>query len=227
MSRKQWFGLLVLSMLWVAGPLAALEQDFGYWSEYGVRHKLDQRWQFSSNAQVRWRDNAGDLNYLRIEGGPSLSLNQRFSLGALFRVSPKESGESWSNEYYLLLDPTVKLYSSPGLGLDFRARIHQRVGDLGRSFVRLRPRVSCKFELGDSPSSWFLYNEWYLQTSEPGTRDRYNQNWLTSGFNFGLPGELELSVYYQLTSNKLAAAVPELRQWSHAHILGTAIYLSY
>ena len=216
--------IIILSSVSVLTPaLAASSHDYGHWGEYGIKAKINNTWSFNSDIQLRFRDNASDLHFFRWEFGPKIKFNRHFSVLVMYRLNPQEKNGEWDNQHYLLIDPVLKLYSSPQWTFDLRSRFHVRLGKLGRGFWRPRPQLSHKFKLGNHKSSWFVNNEFFIQMTELGARERINQNRLSSGFKFSLNKSLDLSAYYLLRSDKVAPA----QTWNHIHIIGTALYFKF
>ena len=222
---KNLLPLLVsaLLLLTVNNCLHASDHDYGHWGEYGLNWTLDERWLLNSNAQFRFRDNLRDFHNYRLETGPAVKINPVLKLGMKFRFEPKESLTGWNNYYYLLFDPSLKLYSSDKLNIDFRIRYHRHLGDVGNSFVRVRPRLTCHLIILNHQIPWFLQNEFWIQTSELGSRDRYNQNRFASGCKFSLSRSLDLTIFYLWRSDK----IPLPDRWKHIHVMGTALYLNF
>lgn len=222
---KNLLPLLVSALLLftVNNCLHASDNDFGYWGEYVFNWTLDERWLLNSNAQFRFRDDLRDFHNYLLEIGPAVKINPILKLGIKFRFEPKESLTGWNNHYYMLFDPSLKLYSSDRLNIDFRSRYHRHLGNVGNSFVRLRPRLTYYLKILNHQGSWFLDNEFWIQTSEPGSGDRYNQNRFASGYKFSLGKTFDLSIYYLRRSDK----IPLLDRWKHIHVMGTALYLNF
>lgn len=211
----------IMSAVLILTPvLAAADHDYGHWEEYGIKAKINDVWSFKSDVQLRFRDNAGDFHYLRWEFGPGIKFNKHFSILVMYRLNPQEKNGEWDNQHYLVIDPVLKLYSSPKWAFDLRSRFQVKLGDLGRGFWRPRPQLSRKFKIGDCKSSWFINNEFFIQMTELGARDRINQNRFASGFKFGLSKTLDLSAYYLLRSDKA-------QTWKHFHAIGTALYFKF
>ncbi|MCE5271433.1 DUF2490 domain-containing protein [bacterium] len=199
---------------------AADNTDWGQWGEYGIKAKLSPGLSFSTHVQYRLQDNMSDLYFIRWESGVVLKAAKYLDLAAFYRLNPQEKNGEWDNQHYLLLDQILK---SPALGpwsLDFRSRVHIRLGDLGRGFWR--PRFQVSHKIGKT-AGWFAYNEFWIQTTALQGRDRYNTNWLSTGFKFKLPAGFEFSPYYLLRNDKIKGSA----DWTTQHILGTSLYYSF
>ena len=223
MKRMPILFLLALLLPTANSNLWSSDQDLGHWGAYGISRQVSSKVSLGTNLQFRFRDNLGDMHFVKWDTGPVFKISSKFKLGTLLRISTAEGGDNWSNQNYLFVDQSLNLYSQNGWSLDFRTRFHIKLTDAGRNFIRLKPQLSYKFDLGPTGSSWFLYDDMFLQTSELGARDRFNVNWLASGFKFGVARNLGLSAYYLLRSDKLAST----GEWSHLHIFGTGVTYKY
>lgn len=228
--RRVWGWVLTkrvpaISFIFLVGFLSLYQStgasDFGHWSEYGVNLKLKDKGHFKGNIQVRFRDNAKDHHYIRLELGHGVKIFGPLGFGALYRFNPQEARGQWNSQHYLLIDQTLKTRISTVWGVDLLSRFQVRLGDRGRSFWRVRPRVSHYFPKRSVLSSWFLANEFYAQISELGQRSRFNQNRLSTGFGFNLRSRAALSLYYLVRSDKAAAT----SAWTHIHVIGSSLYL--
>jgi len=199
------------------------DHDFGHWGEFGVKARLSDQWYFKSDILYRLKDNAGDFHYFRWESGPGVKLHKNFRFLVMYRLNPKEKNEDWQNQHYLIIDPALKLFNSDAWALDFRSRFQVKLGGLGRGFWRPRPQLSRIFKIGNYKSFWFVNDEFFFQITAPGDRGRFNRNRLASGFKFQLGKIFSLSTYYLLRSDK----IPVTDQWTHIHVLGTALYAGF
>lgn len=201
-------------------PLNAAGNDTGYWGVYGVKGKLNEMLGLSSDIQFRVRDDFGDFHFFRWESGATAKPLSWLDLSFFYRLNPRKQSGEWSNQHYLLLDQTLKGRLSPNWGVDWRNRFYIKLGELGRSFVRERVQVTRKI---NRASSWFVYNEFWIQTSELDGRDRYNVNWFSTGIKFKLPGGFDFSPHYLLRTDKGKTT----GEWSTLHVLGTSLYYSF
>jgi hypothetical protein len=223
--KSKLSGVILLAVACLAGNLFAIDKtDWGQWGEYGVKTKLGPRLSFSTHVQYRLQDNMSDLYFIRWESGVVLKTAKYLDLAAFYRLNPQEKSGEWDNQHYLLLDQILK---SPALGpwaLDFRSRVHIRLGDLGRGFWR--PRFQATRKVGKS-AGWFVYNEFWIQTTALHGLDRYNTNWLSTGLKFKLPAGFEFSPYYLLRNDKVLDKTTGRPYWKTQHILGTSLYYSF
>lgn len=217
--------MLVFALILPIGNwlLYAGDQDFGHWGEYGVKGKINDVWFFKSDIQLRFRDDASDYHYFRWEFGPGLKINRRLSILTMYRFNPKQKKGDWNNYHYLMIDPTINLYSSARWAFDLRSRFQVKLGDLGSGFWRPRPQLARKFKIRERESSWFINSELYVQMTELGAGDRINENDFATGFKFGLSSIFNLSAYYMLISEKAALT----GKWAHTHLLATELYATF
>ena len=212
-------GILVLALVvFVGGNIEASDQDFGHWGAYGVKVGLNDKTTFSSSVELRFRDNASDLHFIKWETGLDYKVNKAISLGGYYRYNPSEKADEWNDAHYMLLDQNIKLASNAKWDFKFRNRFHVKLGDLGRSFWRTKFQLAYKFKIHDHKASWFADNEVWYQISELNGRDSYNVNWASTGFKFSINKNIAFSPYYRLRSDKSASG-----DWAHIHILGTSL----
>jgi hypothetical protein len=215
--------VVLTAVCFSALPTAAGETE--HWGEYAIQKNINDRVSLKSDIQLRVRDNISDFYWSRWEIGPNIRIDKRrLNLITYFRVKRQEYSDGWANQYNIFIDPIFKLYNDRTTTLDFRVRLHTQLnGDYKRQFIRLRPRLTTRFMLGKTRCSWFTYNDFWMQVSDLGARDRYNVNWLGSGVRFGLNYPLSLAVYVQYRSDKL----PATGEWDHDPVLGSSLQCSF
>ena len=216
--------MLVLLALCVS-VLPAVAGETEHWGEYAIQKKINGRVSLKSDIQMRVRDDISDFYWLRFEIGPNIKIDNRWlNVTTYFRIKRQEYSDGWDNQYNIFIDPIVKLYNDKTTTFDFRVRIHSQLNDDNRrQFIRLRPRLTTRFILGKTRCAWFVYNDFWMEIGEPGDRDRYNVNWLASGFRFGLNKPVSLAVYLQCRSDKL----PATGKWDHYPVLGSSLQYSF
>ncbi len=210
----------VVSVLFLT-TLADATNDLGLWPEIGIKLKQKNR-NLKGNTQVRFRDNIKDLHYFRAEFGPGFTLSL-LEFFIMYRFNPQERNSTWNTQHYLLVDPTVKkikLLSSSNLLLDLRSRLQIKLGDNGRSFLRVRPHLYHKMR-SQNIDSWFINNEFFIQISDLGQRSRVNQNRFSVGLKLKR-GNIDFSPYYLLRSDKPTSSAP----WNHIHVIGVSAYMN-
>jgi hypothetical protein len=173
--------------------------------------------------ELRFRDNASDLHFVKWETGLAYKVHKAITLGGYYRLNPNEKNDDWNNAHYILLDQSFKLASNAKWDFTFRNRFHIRVGDLGRGFWRTKFQLAYKFKVKERKASWFVDNEVWYQISDINGRDRYNVNWASAGFKFSLHKHVAFSPYYRLRSDKVTAT----GEWTHLHILGTSLNFTF
>lgn len=223
-TRTRVASVVPVLLLGACLDLYANPQDAGHWSEYGFGWNAPGRWHANGDVQFRFRDDWQDFHYFRLEFGPGAHLGQSFDLLVMYRLNPtQENGGKWSNRHFLMIDPTVKLYSSSRWAFDVRSRFQVKLGDQGRSFWRPRPRVSYRFEIGGRKSSWYAGDEFFVQISSLDSRSRINQNRFQTGVKFSLGSNADLDTYYLLRSDENQRDAP----WRHIHVLGTSLSFKF
>lgn len=206
---------LVVTVLLFATPAAA--DDFAFWPEGGYKYKGTDVLA-KGNVQLRLRDNASDWNYFRAEGGLGFA-SGNFEGYALYRYNPGKSGGNWNTAHYLLLDPTLKSVSVGAFSLDVRGRLQLKLGDRGRSFVRVRPNFK-RSVAASAVDSWYVNNEFFFQISDLGARARVNQNRFSFGIKIPAGASADLTPYYLLRSDQSVSG----GSWFHTHVAGVTLY---
>ncbi|MBW7996309.1 MAG: DUF2490 domain-containing protein [Candidatus Glassbacteria bacterium] len=209
--------LAINIMLLAAVPASA--GDTEHWGEYGIQLKFSDRFSLKSDVQLRFRDGISDFYWYRFEAGPNFKLNDRINITVLGRIKPQQYGDEWRRQYNIFIDPVFKIAHNGTTTFDLRTRVQTKLTGEGWQFLRLRPRLTHRFYLGELRCAWFLYNDFWLQFSALGARDRYNVNWLGTGVKFGLKRPVDFSVYLQYRSDKL----PATGRWDHDPVLGTRL----
>ena len=212
--------LLIMGLFFVTFG-SSVAGDLEHWGEYGISRKLNDCFTLKSDVQIRVREDISDFYWARFEIGPNFKIDKRWlSMTVYFRVKRQEYGDEWKNQYNLMFDPVVKLYSGKSTTVDFRVRVHTQLNDDNRrQFVRFRPRVTHRFKLGKTPCAWYACNDFWLQYSSLGARDRYNTNWAATGCRFGLCKTVDFTAYFQYRSDKL----PTTGKWDHDPVIGTSV----
>ncbi len=222
---KKILGIIILALILQSNNwfLYAGDNDFGHWGTYGVKAEINDVWFFSSDVELRFRDNTSDFHYFRWEFGPGIKFNKYFSILVMYRLNPQEKKGEWKSQHYMMIDPSFKIYSSAKWAFDIRSRFKVKLADLGRGFWRPKPQLSYKFKIGESKSSWFVNNEFFVQMTELGARDRINQNRFATGFKFGLGKYVDLRTYYLLRSDKESST----SDWNNIHVIGSSLYFKF
>jgi hypothetical protein len=216
--RRNCCAIVLLLASMSAAPSFAGNTDNGTWNEFGLRAALPDSWYLLSNVQFRFRDNFSDFYWFRWEVGPGFKPAPWLDVNLAFRVNPTERNGRWSNQNYIFLNPVFRLYSKAGWTTDLRTTLHQKL-DVGRSYFRVRPRVSRAFKAGTTASTWYVYDEVRFETTDlKGKRDRLNYNWFATGFIFRLYGNTDLGLGYLLESSQGANG-----KWSHLNVLNTSL----
>lgn len=209
---------MVLFLLLPLATLFGADHDTGMWNEFGVRRQLPATWYLMSNVQLRFRDSFNDFYWFRWEGAAGFKPVKWLDLRVTYRANPTEKNDEWNNQNYILIDPQVQLYSKSGWTADFRLRLHQKL-DAGRSYLRLRPRLTRSFKAAGVPAGWYVYDDVRFETTAlKGQRDRLNCNWAATGFTFRLWGAVDLDLGYLVESSQATSG-----KWGHLHVLSTSI----
>jgi hypothetical protein len=205
----------------LAGAIPALAGETEHWGEYALQARVNDRVSLRTDVQMRIRDEVSDFYWYRWEIGPNIKVDNRWlNVQTFFRFKRQEYGTGWENQYNIFIDPIVKLYNDKVNTFDFRVRIHTQLNGEGkRQFIRLRPRITTRFDIGKMRCSWFACDDFWFQVNELGARDRFNTNWAATGVRFGLNKPLSLAVYYQYRSDKL----PATGKWDHDPVIGTSL----
>ena len=219
--RRLITGLLVIlpiTMLPSVLPAGATE----HWGEYGLNYNFNKQWYLWTDYQMRVRDNIQDYYWWRYEIGPGVRVGGWLNLRVSYRHKSQESAGDWQSEENLFVDPIFKLFSRGADSFDLRTRLHFKLGDNGREYIRLRPRLTHRFNIGWRKCNWYIYNEFWLQASALGAHDRYNINWFNTGFKWQLARNLDLTTYFQYRSDKL----PVSGKWDHDPVIGTSLIVN-
>ena len=217
-----------LLILFSSLSLFAVEAKTEHWGEYGALYHINKNWLLMSDYQMRVRDDIQDYYWWRFEIGPGVRINNWVDVRVLYRNKSTETKPgTWQVEKNIFIDPTFKFYSKGKNTFDLRTRVHTKLANVGREYLRFRPRYTRRFNIATHKCNWYIYNEWWVQYSARGTRDRYNTNWLNTGFKWQLSKNLDLTTYFQYTSTKLAAKLPANRTWSNAPTIGTSLILNF
>ncbi|MFH1070588.1 MAG: DUF2490 domain-containing protein [Candidatus Glassbacteria bacterium] len=211
---------LTLSILPSSLPAGKTE----HWGEYGLQYNINTIWHIMTDYQMRVRDDIQDYYWWRYEIGPGVRIGKWLDLRVLYRYKPQESSPGkWQVEKNIFIDPTFKLYTQDSNSFDLRTRVHAKLGNVGREYIRIRPRLTHRFNIGWRKCNWYVYNEFWMQVSALGPRDRYNTNWFNTGFKWQLFKNIDLSTYFQYRSDKL----PATGKWDHDPVIGTSVMLNF
>lgn len=217
---------LAASLLIMVSSLSlfAVTAKTEHWGEYGVLYNFNKNWLLMSDYQMRVRDDIQDYYWRRFEIGPGVRINNWLDVRVLYRnKSAEQTPGTWQAEKNIFIDPTFKFYSKGANTFDLRTRVHSKLGHVGREYLRIRPRLTHRFNLGWRKCNCYIYNEWWLQYSALGPLDRYNTNWLSAGFKWQICKNLDLTTYFQYRSDKL----PATGKWDHDPVIGTSVMLNF
>ncbi|WP_428408617.1 DUF2490 domain-containing protein [Hyphococcus sp.] len=183
---------------------AAAEDDFQIWAALSAsgpaRH--DSRLLLSLDGNMRWRDNASDLNFFIIRPGAGWKLNGDVSLWAGYAYSVAKQPEAQdTKEHRLWQQASYQLGEALGGALSGRTRLEQRFFSTGDDTGwRLRQQVRYVRPLSGPPLSLVLSEEIFfaLNSTDWGASAGYDQSRTFFGLGIRAAESLKIETGYRL-----------------------------
>jgi hypothetical protein len=210
--------LLILGLfLLLCAERAHSSDDWQYWNEFVIKHKLTQRITAHVKLEQRIVNDFGNFALHNYAPGFVYEFSKYFDFELNYKFERVKIKKGWIDEHRLEIIP---IFSWQGAKFKFklRSRLEYRVIE-GNERWRWREKIKIKrdINLNGFKFSPFLSEEIFydLKIGE------FNQNRVKAGVSKEIIHNLEFTLFYMYKSNKL------FNSWFGANVLGTEFVIRF
>lgn len=211
--------VFVAACLVAIGALASHPDDHNewqYWNEFVAEGPVAPRVSLELALEQNWFDDASDFGMYNVQMRPAYELNDAWSLGVEYRCEREEDGDDWATEHrYGFLPVLRQRWADWRLKLTSRLEYRDKQNDDWRWREKLKVSKPCAFG-GFEVTPWVAEELFY--SFDAG---EVNQSRVSAGVTKGLPGGIELTLYYV---NRLDR---EGSSWTPTHVAGTEFAIAW
>jgi len=214
---KHRFSLLwIAASVWASAPAANAADDWQYWNEFVLEHKVTDKLALGLAFRQKWQDNFSDFFLYSVTIVPTVNLSKGVTLGAGYRWERREEDDHWITENRLLFPLALEWTFEPWT-IQWRNQPEYReLEDRDRWRIRERILVERPVRLGPSTVTLFASEEVFYDFTEGET----NQNRLAMGLSLPLRERMSLDLFYMYKAEKDG-------HWSFANVLGTELTIEF
>jgi len=209
--------IFLLSVLGGVVTTAHAQDDWEYWGEYTISHKINNKLYFQLKPKIEARNDMSEFYYWEVVTGFKYKYHKNIDLG-LFHLYAQEDKASGllSKENRARVEATVK-WKLGNFKWSDRSRYEFRYVDTAsKSRYRNRIKIAKEVSMGDIKFTPYISNEFFVDFKA----DEFNQNRGTIGFEKKLTDNIKGGLYYTIRSDKKGS------DWNERHILGTTFSIS-
>ncbi|QPJ60820.1 MAG: DUF2490 domain-containing protein [Candidatus Nitronauta litoralis] len=216
-SARQLFIALIL-----AGPLLfslgdrAQAEDFGYWNEFVLKHKIDENLSVHFKSEEWFLGDVSRLGLYNFTSGLTFHESKYFDLEFNYRYQKLKLFTAWTEENRFEIIPHLKA-DLFGFQFALRNRLEFRSID-GNDSLRLRERITIKkdFKLNQMAFDVYISNEFFYDTNV----DDYNQNRAKAGIIKEIFPGVKMGLYYMYWTL-------QAKTLYEANVIGTTFTISF
>ena len=207
---------LALSIFLTFLVMPAFPEDWQWWNEVELKHKINDRAQFIVKSEQKFKD-SDDLYLYNIVPGVDISWKEWLGIGLNYKYEREEKGNDWLDEHRIEVQPVLK-WKWNNVKFSDRNRIEYRMFDHKDNSFRYRNRLKASFpvQLGNIELGLYAYDELFYDFST----DEFNQNRMAFGATKKLSSALAVDIYYLYKSKKSS-------DWSGTNVIGTKLTLAF
>ena len=220
---KEWRQLYVI-MLLITVSIANLSygqtdnDDWASWSTIGIEYKLNKKWNFGIEEQLRLKENISEVDEFFTQFNADYKLFKSFKLGAGVRYIRENDNngniQGYENYFRFNIDATYK-HEIDKLELAYRLR-YQNKNELGVSYdggdyvnQNIRFKTSVKYNF----KKWSLdpkFSAEIFNRFQEGKENGFNKYRLTLGTDYKMKNFGKLGVFYRF-EKELNVDFPETK----------------
>lgn len=211
--------LTIISSFFLTGAFAG---DNKYYSEYTLKHKLNDKFDVFFTPELRMKHDMGNPYYYQFRIGSTYHAHKNLDLAVAYRYIQNDVNGQWDNNdvQYVeaIITPKTKLGN---FELSDANKAERRFIENGRDRWVYRNLVTIAYpaKIGNFEFAPYVSNEVYYDFEI----DKVNLNWGTFGVNKKINKHLTLGIYYRIES----ARVGITSNWITNNILGTNVTVSF
>lgn len=212
----------VVATLLCAGRAPAAT-DNKYYSEYALKHKLNDKFDLFFTPEFRSSNDMGNLYYYHWRAGSTYHAHKNLDLALAYRyIQTQDSKGEWDNadtQYIeMMIIPKIKL---KGFNLSdanrFERRFHKNARD--RWVYRNYSTLAYPAKIGGFEFTPYISDEVYYDFEI----DKVNLNWAIIGVNKKVAKNLTVGIYYKDETSRVGVS----NKWITAHVLGTNVTIDF
>jgi hypothetical protein len=194
------------------------DEDWTSWSTIGVEYKLNKKWNFGIEEQLRLKENISEVDEFFTQFNADYKLFKNFKLGVGLRYIRENDNngkiQGYDNYFRFNIDATYK-HEINNLELGYRLR-YQNKNELGVSYdegdyvnQNIRFKTSVKYDF----KKWSLdpkFSAEIFNRFQEGKENGFNKYRLTLGTDYKIKNFGKLGVFYRL-EKELNVDFPETK----------------
>lgn len=219
------YAALVLASVMVVSFFASdvFAADGKYYSEFVLKHKINDKFDVFFNPEMRLNDDMGNLYYYHLRGGTTYHAHKNLDLSLATRfIQTKDSNDKWGTDTWyipeMIIIPKVTV---KGFNLSNASKFEYRVieNSTDRWVYRNLATVAYPTKIGTFDFTPYISDEIYYDFEI----SKMNQNWATIGANKKITKNLSVGLYYRNELSRRGAT----SKWLTSHILGSNITVDF
>jgi hypothetical protein len=215
--------LVALAMVVSFFASDAFAGDNKYYSEFALKHKINDKFDVFFTPELRLKDDMGDLYYYHLRGGGTYHAHKNLDLSLASRfIQNKDGNGDWDKNdiYYIemIAVPKTKAWDfnlSDANKIEYR--IYENAAD--RWVYRNLATVAYPAKIGNFEFAPYISNEIYYDFEI----NRMNLNWATIGANKKINKNLTVGLYYRNEASRRGTT----STWVTNNILGSNITIDF
>ncbi len=215
--------VLALGMVFSFVASDVFAGDGKYYSEFVLKHKINDKFDAFFNPELRLNDDMGNLYYYHLRGGATYHAHKNLDLALATRfIQTKDSKDKWGTDTWyipeIIIIPKVTV---KGFNLSdankFEYRVIENATD--RWVYRNLATVAYPTKIGTFEFAPYISNEIYYDF----LINKMNQNWATIGANKKITKNLTVGLYYRNEALRKGVTT----KWVTNNILGSNITVDF
>ncbi len=214
-------GLLMIMSFCVMNAFA--ETDNKYYSEYVLKHKINDKFDLFFTPEFRAKNDMGNIYYYQWRLGSTFHAHKYLDLATAYRyIQTKDSSGEWSNNdtHYIELIAIPKTKFA-GFDLSDANKIEYRFIENARDrwFYRNLITVAYPAKIFAFEFTPYVSNEIYYDFEI----DKMKQNWVTIGANKKISKNITAGLFVRNEAVRAGTS----SKWTTAHILGSNVTVNF
>ncbi len=201
----------------------AFAGDNKYYSEFVLKHKINDKFDAFFNPELRLNDDMGNLYYYSLRGGATYHAHKNLDLALATRfLQTKDSNDKWGTDTWyipeMIIIPKVTL---KGFNLSDANKFEYRAieNSTDRWVYRNLATAAYPAKIGNFEFTPYVSEEIYYDC----LIEKMNLNWATIGANKKINKNLTVGLYYRNEASRRGVTT----KWVTNNILGSNITVEF
>ncbi len=210
--KKNTIALLLIAITSIGFAQTEDTKDLESWNSINLEYKLNKKWSFDLEAQLRLKENASEVSEYFGEFNTTYSISKNFKLGTGFRYIRENDNvgnvQGYENHFRYHLDALYK-HKINDFSIKYRLRYQNKnelgVDDYENQHFRFKTAIKYNFKNWklDPEISGELYN--HFEKDEKNGFDKYR---LTLGTDYKIKNMGSIGLFYRI-EKELNVSIPE------------------